>query len=181
MVVRPTRQRASDVRKTSQKVLIMTTSNHVPLVDAIATATLLVCRGCCCGTDKHEDVDHDLQVDALRAAVAELPGSRLRITDCLGPCGSSNVIAVRHRDLAKPGVRIATTWLGTMLDPTSTEALANWIRTGAKPHTMPDALVALMFDPLAEIVTPDHEITYLDGDPFPTASLCSEISSPTAQ
>ena len=31
-------------------------------------ARVLVCRGCCCGTEhEHPDVDHDAQVEALRA------------------------------------------------------------------------------------------------------------------
>ena len=150
---------------------------HPPHDKTSLTATLLVCRGCCCGTAKHDDVDHDRQVAVIRAAVAELPGARLRLTDCLGPCGSSNVVAVRHRDLNRPGVRVSTTWLGGLLETASTDALANWIRTGAAPHHAPDALVGLRIDPLMETLTPDHEISYLDGDPPPTDKPFSETSS----
>ena len=129
-----------------------------------ATATVLVCRGCCCGTEKHADVDHQSQLDLLgEAARGLLVGGRMRITDCLGPCERSNVIAVRHRDLARPGVRTGTTWFGGVLEPADTGRLAAWIATGAQPADLSESLRALVFDPTEVQVTPDSEITFLDA------------------
>ena len=60
-----------------------------------ASVSVLVCLGCCCGTAaKHSDVDHDAQLDALRAALPD--GGRLWTVDCVGPCESSNVVVVRR-------------------------------------------------------------------------------------
>ena len=68
-----------------------------------ATSTVLVCRGCCCGTAKHPDFDHDGQLDTLRAAIdtdgcAVLKGfvRRARIADLVAEC---NRVAVHgHRN-----------------------------------------------------------------------------------
>ena len=135
------------------------------MVEGTETVTLLVCRGCCCGTDeKHPDVDHGAQLHILRSAVDRVPGARLRVTDCLGPCERSNVIAVRHRDVTRPGVRIGTTWLGGVLETKDTDRLAAWVVDRASPGSLPETLASFQFD-VAEIsVTPDHEITFLDND-----------------
>ncbi len=87
------------------------------------SASLLVCRGCCCGTNKHPDVDHDAQVETLRVAVAEHPRTRLYTTDCLGPCERSNVVVVRSGRTKR--------WFGGLLGVHSTEALAEWASEGA--------------------------------------------------
>ena len=90
-----------------------------------------MCRGCCCGTAaKHPDVDHDAQLDWLRAALPAA-GDRLWEVDCLGPCERSNVIVVR----AGGGRR----WFGDMLAPADTAAMARWIAAGA-PDALPPAL-----------------------------------------
>lgn len=128
------------------------------------TATLLVCRGCCCGTEeKHPDIDHDAQLDLLREAVAHLDGARVRVTDCLGPCERSNVVAVRHRDTTRPGIRVGTTWLGGLLSPQDTTKLTDWLTNGAVLDHRPATLDPYVFDPSEVLVTPDHEITYLDA------------------
>lgn len=128
-----------------------------------STATLLACRGCCCGTaEKHPGVDHDGQIERLMVAVTRLAGARLRITDCLGPCAQSNVIAVRHRDTATPGVRVGTTWFGDLLETADTDALATWVASGANPNMLPARLIARRFEPGETPVTPDHEISFLD-------------------
>ena len=128
------------------------------------TATLLVCRGCCCGTEeKHPRVDHHAQIEHLREAVAKLDGARVRVTECLGPCERSNVVAVRHRDIDRPGFRVGTTWLGGLLEPEDTTQLADWLAHGAVPEHRPVTLDDYVFDPAEVSVTPDHEITYLDA------------------
>jgi hypothetical protein len=102
------------------------------------TVSVLVCRGCCCGTSKHPDVDHAGQLDALRAATLAQERARLWEVDCLGPCSSSNVVVVRSGT--------ARRWFGQMLDPDDTQLLAAWIEAGA--HTSPPPrLAARQFDP----------------------------------
>lgn len=87
--------------------------------------SVLVCRACCCGTErKHPDVDHDAQRLALLAA-AHAGGGSCRVVDCLGECHASNVVVVRHRR-GRPA-----DWFGHVLEPAQTEALAGWLRSGA--------------------------------------------------
>lgn len=94
---------------------------------------VVVCRGCCCGTDrKHPDVDHALQGVLLRQA-AESTGGTLRRTDCLGPCEQSNVVVVR-----RAGER--PQWFGHVLNETATAALVAWVAAGA--HGEPPATIA---------------------------------------
>jgi (2Fe-2S) ferredoxin len=87
------------------------------------SATVLVCRGCCCGTTrKHPDVDHDAQLAVWRGAARS--DVTVRATGCLGPCSASNVVAVRPLGADR---RI---WLGGLLDHEATELLATWIGRG---------------------------------------------------
>jgi hypothetical protein len=85
---------------------------------------VLACRGCCCGTTKHPDVDHDAQLDALRDAV----GDRLEVTPCLGPCRWSNVVAAIDTDTR------SQTWFGKVLSDADTTAVVAWL---ADPHAEP--------------------------------------------
>ena len=136
-----------------------------------AFSTVLVCRGCCCGTDKQPGVDHGGQLAALEAAVGAHTGSRVRVTNCLGPCAEANVIAVRHRALDRPGARLGTTWLARVLDPTVTAALSSWVAGGASTASMPELLRPHTFDPHALGVTPDDELTLVDGASLVAADL----------
>lgn len=88
-----------------------------------ARVSVLVCRGCCCGTSKHPDVDHPAQTDTLRRALPSHVRSRLFESDCLGPCDRSNVVVV-----SRDGRR---RWFGGVLAVDQTRALADWIGTGA--------------------------------------------------
>lgn len=115
---------------------------------------VLVCRGCCCGTNKHADVDHDRQLALLRAAAAA-GRVELRVTECLGPCGSSNLMALWHGDGSR-------SWLGEILSAESTGTLAKWLAAGGAAADRPEALEPHSLhrvDP--RLFTPDHEITYL--------------------
>lgn len=99
-----------------------------------------VCRGCCCGTRrKHPDVDHDRQLDILRAA-----GS-VRVSDCLNACDRSNVVVVQPATLARPlGAR--PVWLGGVLDETSLSIVVEWIAAGGPGLAAPpDRLAGLWF------------------------------------
>ena len=109
--------------------------------------TVLVCRGCCCGTTrKHPDVDHDGQIASLRET-AERVGARLQATDCLGPCERSNVVLLRTR----AGGTTSTIWLGGVLTPEQTSALAEWISTRPEEtSSLPPELAGLAFQPTAE-------------------------------
>jgi hypothetical protein len=96
-------------------------------------ARVLVCRGCCCGTEhKHPDVDHDAQVEALRAV------ARVRVVDCVDECAQSNVVIVRPGD----GRSI---WFGRILDETSTAALCEWLADRAATD-IPDLLAGHRFE-----------------------------------
>lgn len=85
--------------------------------------TVLVCRGCCCGTErKHPDIDHAAHLDTLRSALPAGRSTKLWTVDCLGPCDHSNVIVVRTGATRR--------WFGDILADDDIQTLANWIRTG---------------------------------------------------
>ena len=100
--------------------------------------SVLVCRGCCCGTSKHPGVDHAAQVRTLRDHLPSQIRARLFEVDCLGPCSRSNVVVVRSG-----GVR---RWFGHVLDVDVTDALAEWIERGAC-EPVPPRLAAHEFLP----------------------------------
>lgn len=101
--------------------------------------SVLVCRGCCCGTvRRHPDVDHDGHLARLRGALADQPRSRLWTVDCLGPCSRSNVVVVRSAGRRR--------WFGEMLDDESIGSLTRWLEAGAGPDVPPD-LAGHEFDP----------------------------------
>lgn len=98
---------------------------------SVPHATALVCRGCCCGTQrKHPDVDHDHQLAVLEACANQ--AVHVRSTGCLGPCADSNVVAVR---LAGTTDRV---WFGLVNTDDATDALATWIRSGCHLPVPPD-------------------------------------------
>lgn len=86
------------------------------------TVTVLVCRGCCCGTErKHPDIDHAAHLDTLRSALPTGQSTKLWTVDCLGPCDHSNVIVV--------GTGATRRWFGDMLGDDDIQTLA----TGSEP------------------------------------------------
>jgi hypothetical protein len=87
--------------------------------------SVLVCRGCCCGTDKHPATPHREQIGILRRA-AVAAGARFAVTDCLDACAHSNVVVLRRRVES----RSETIWLGRMLRAGDTALLAAWITRG---------------------------------------------------
>ncbi len=108
---------------------------------------VVVCRGCCCGTErKHPDVDHALQGLLLREAALE-NGGTFRYSDCLGPCEHSNVVVVRNRNSAAQ-------WFGEMLDISLTKTLAEWLVSNAQ-QPLPQSLAARRFSPRSDnAITP---------------------------
>jgi predicted metal-binding protein len=106
--------------------------------------SVLVCRGCCCGTPrKHPGVDHAAQAATLRSALPA--GVPLREVDCLGHCERSNVVVVRSAGQRR--------WFGEVLDPADTAALAAWVAATTTGHNasadaaLPSRLAARQFDP----------------------------------
>jgi hypothetical protein len=102
----------------------------------------VVCRGCCCGTArKHPHLDHDRQIELLRAAAVEA-GSVLRVSGCRGVCHLSNVVALRHDNH-----RIE---VGHVLTESATNAVADWIRD---PTLVPDPRSGIvLIGPLGAVV-----------------------------
>ncbi|MFB9431282.1 (2Fe-2S) ferredoxin domain-containing protein [Streptoalloteichus tenebrarius] len=95
-----------------------------------------VCRGCCCGTRrKHPGVDHDWQLQRLRALAASAATRvEVRTSDCLDACEHSNLVVV-HASGAKP------VWLGFVLDETVLDDLEGWLAAGGPGRApLPDAL-----------------------------------------
>ncbi|SDS05980.1 hypothetical protein SAMN04488570_1042 [Nocardioides scoriae] len=87
---------------------------------------VLLCRDCCCGTDKHPRTDHDGQREAL-LAVDGVDGVRVRVVDCLDQCERSNVVLVRD---FTGGRRPSDTWLGGVLAASTTEHVVAWVQQG---------------------------------------------------
>ncbi|MEU8663816.1 hypothetical protein [Actinoplanes philippinensis] len=89
---------------------------------------MTVCRDCCCGSrTKHPEVDHDAQLDGLRAALE--PVHRVRPSLCLDVCSQSNVMVVQPGSAARRrGAR--PVWFGLVLDDAVVGDLVAWIRSG---------------------------------------------------
>lgn len=143
------------------------------------TASVLVCRGCCCGRDDPGPADERLRT--LRSAVTDLPGGRVTVTNCLGPCSDRDVVAVRHRDTERRGGRQGTTWF-RRVDAVAAERISGWVGAGAV-GPVPPLLAPHLFDPGATgspTVTPDHEITVTDGTPVdvPAALSARRVPDP---
>lgn len=100
--------------------------------------TVTVCRGCCCGTDKHADVDHSGQLRQLLEGLG--PHCRVRTTGCLDSCDFSNVMVVQPsaRGRALGG---RPTWLKRMLTRALTEAVISWVNAGGPGIAEPPAIL----------------------------------------
>lgn len=94
----------------------------------MTACTITVCRDCCCGSRrKHPGVDHDGQVEVLRAALE--PAHRVRTSLCLDVCAQSNVVVVQpapaaRRDGARP------VWFGLVLVDAVLGDLITWVHAG---------------------------------------------------
>ena len=112
--------------------------------DGSSALTVLLCRGCCCGTaTKHPDVDHLAQEQQLAEAAARA-GARLAIGGCLDECARSNVIVLRRRERDY----VDSIWLGGVLDERRTSELCAYLCDGWREGApLPAALAALVFHP----------------------------------
>jgi len=100
--------------------------------------TVLLCRGCCCGTsEKHPRTDHEAQAAALVEAAPS--GVEVRVVDCLDACDRSNVVVLRRGKGSK-----GDTWLGGVLTERASEALVGYVAAGAQGE-LPDAVRGLRF------------------------------------
>ncbi|MEO3974604.1 (2Fe-2S) ferredoxin domain-containing protein [Streptomyces sp. CAU 1734] len=110
--------------------------------------TLVVCRGCCCGSArKHPGTDHEGQLARLRTAAAA-SGGRLEVreSDCLGPCGQANVIVVQpSAEARRRGARAA--WIGWVLDDGAVDDILAWVRAGGPGVAEPPATLELQTIP----------------------------------
>ena len=102
---------------------------------------VLLCRGCCCGTDaKHPRTDHLAQEEALAGAAAGTD-AEVRVVDCLDECDRSNVAVLRkpHRK-----GKDRDTWVGGLLTERATDELAGWLADGGD-GPLPPAVAGLRF------------------------------------
>jgi hypothetical protein len=107
------------------------------------TASVTVCRDCCCGTPrKHPDVDHDAQLTMLREGLAGW--GRLVVSPCLLACERSNVVVVTPDRGARTG-GARPVWLSSVLSTEQTEAVVAWIRAGGPGRApLPELLSGLV-------------------------------------
>jgi predicted metal-binding protein len=90
----------------------------------VSTPSLLLCRGCCCGTTaKVPRLDHEAQEDALKGS-----GVEVRVVDCLDECDRANVAVLRRPGLPR---RERDLWLGGLTTERATDALVAWLDEGA--------------------------------------------------
>ncbi len=111
--------------------------------------TLWICRGCCCGTSKHSEVDHEGQLARLKDSVASVAGARLIVVDCVDECAKSNVVVIRDRQRG----RRKDNWLGKVLRTEETEALATWVQAPDRSQ-LPAVLERLRFSPTSSAELP---------------------------
>ena len=101
--------------------------------------SVLVCRGCCCGTQ--DGVDHDGHLAAITAATVDV-GGRVKVTNCIGPCDRKNVVVVRTRP---PEARWTARYYQAV-DDVEVQALRSWFAAGALDHPEPAELASVRFD-----------------------------------
>ena len=101
--------------------------------------SVLVCRGCCCGTQ--DGPDHEQHLVAITAATIEAAG-RVKITNCIGRCDRKNVVVVRSRP---PSGRWTARYFSAV-DDREVEALCSWFSSGPLERSEPAELTAVRFD-----------------------------------
>ncbi|MCX2955306.1 hypothetical protein [Lentzea sp. NEAU-D7] len=101
------------------------------------SSRITVCRGCCCGTErKHPEVDHDHQLEVLRARLASV-----KVADCLDACEASNVVVVQPSRAARAaGAR--PVWVGSVLDDDAVRGVIDWVDAGGPGLAAPPPSVS---------------------------------------
>jgi hypothetical protein len=101
------------------------------------TPRITVCRGCCCGTArKHPEVDHDRQLQVLRAGLPTV-----RVADCLDACEVSNVVVVQPSPAAR-AAGAKPVWVGSVLDDDAVRGVIAWVDAGGPGLAAAPAVVA---------------------------------------
>jgi hypothetical protein len=108
----------------------------------VTGCALTVCRGCCCGRE-----DPVQAMEMLEQLRADLPGTVIRTSDCLGPCSRKDVVVVQpSARMRRAGSR--PVWLAWMGDRRSVAELAGWVREGGPGQAeMPAGLALQVFRP----------------------------------
>lgn len=104
-----------------------------------SSLSVLVCRGCCCGTQ--DGVNHDRHLEVITAAIGDA-GGRVKVTNCIGPCDRKNVVVVRTR---QPAARWTARYYGAV-DDVEVQALRAWFAAGVAPHPEPAELTSVRFE-----------------------------------
>ncbi|MCW2143692.1 hypothetical protein BXY51_008289 [Actinoplanes cyaneus] len=109
--------------------------------DERVECTVTVCRDCCCGSPaKHPGVDHDGQIERLRAALG--PEHRVRTSLCLDVCAQANVLVVQPTPEARrAGAR--PVWFGLVLDDLVLDDIAGWVKAGGPGRAELSAVLEL--------------------------------------
>lgn len=105
---------------------------------------MVVCDGCCCGTQKkHPGIDHAKLVAELRATVGQ--DATVTISKCVDECKQSNVVVVRpSKEARKNGAK--NVWFGKVLDTATMQHIGQWaINGGPGVVKRPKALAKHLF------------------------------------
>ena len=121
--------------------------------------TVVLCRGCCCGTErKRPGVDHQGQLERLRQAARESDGRlALLTTDCLGPCSQAKIVVLRPSAAGRRAGGRAV-WIGEVLSEERVADILRWAAAGGPGMAPPPAtLVEHFIDPPRELWRRDRE------------------------
>jgi hypothetical protein len=108
-------------------------------MDSETSLSVLVCRGCCCGTQ--DGIDHDRHLAIIREAPKNAAG-RIKVTNCIGPCDRKNVVVVRTR---QHDDRWRSRYFAAVND-SEVEALRLWFASGTVQAAEPPELANIRFN-----------------------------------
>jgi hypothetical protein len=102
--------------------------------------TVVVCRGCCCGTSKVPGVDHLAQYNGLKSSLKGL--ATVRASDCLDACEQANVIVVQPSSAGRAaGGR--PIWLAMANDADIEQDITAWVEAGGPGMAQPPSVLGL--------------------------------------
>ncbi len=113
--------------------------------ETIQRFSVLLCRDCCCGTDrKHPDFDHAAQRRELEEVIVNA-GGKLHIVKCIDACSYSNVAVIRRPNGEK-------LWLGGLAQVEAQDELCRFLAAGTLQPLTP-LLENCRFEPTPESET----------------------------
>lgn len=89
--------------------------------------TVIVCRGCCCGTKDFPGLNHAAQYTGLKRALE--PSASVRASDCLDACEQANVIVVQP-SVAGRTAGGRPVWLAMANDHDIEADITAWVEAG---------------------------------------------------